>query len=92
MTAGEGRLGLHPHITLTETGEGTAVLLNQRSGKYWQLNATALVVVRALQNGADEETAADQLAQAYPAGADQARGDVAALIATLTEAGALTRH
>ncbi|GAB2714390.1 lasso peptide biosynthesis PqqD family chaperone [Kitasatospora kifunensis] len=70
---------LRPHVTATPTGDGM-VLLDQRSGKYWQLNATAALVLRALLEGASPEQAAAALTAAHPAAADRAAEDVSALV------------
>ncbi|WP_320783358.1 lasso peptide biosynthesis PqqD family chaperone [Streptomyces sp. CRN 30] len=82
-------VALRGHITVTETPDG-AVLLNQRTGRYWQLNATAALVLRALADGGTPERAAAALAARHPAAAGRARADVEALLTTLREADALT--
>ena len=35
---------LSPHVTMTETEHGT-VLLDERTGRYWALNATGTTVI-----------------------------------------------
>ncbi|MFC0601262.1 lasso peptide biosynthesis PqqD family chaperone [Streptomyces palmae] len=85
----ERRFTLCDHIALTETAGG-AVLLNQRTGQYWQLNATATLLARTLRRGATAAEAAAALAAHHPAAADRAAADVTAFLTTLTEAGALT--
>jgi hypothetical protein len=49
-------LTLAKHVSVTETDNGM-VLLNQRSGRYWQLNNTAATVMRALLEGRPAEDA-----------------------------------
>ncbi|KUJ66893.1 hypothetical protein ACZ90_31085 [Streptomyces albus subsp. albus] len=85
----ERRFTLRDHIALTETAGG-AVLLNQRTGQYWQLNATATLIARTFQRGATADEVAAALAARHPAAADRAAADVTAFLAALTDAGALT--
>ncbi|MBC3844429.1 PqqD family protein [Streptacidiphilus sp. 4-A2] len=42
---------LRPHVTATPSGRGM-ILLDTRSGKYWQLNDTGALVLRNLLRGA----------------------------------------
>ncbi|AXK32967.1 lasso peptide biosynthesis PqqD family chaperone [Streptomyces armeniacus] len=79
-------LVLRPHITATPTADGM-VLLDQRTGAYWQMNTTATLVLHALLDGADAEQAAALLAARHPAAAERADSDVAALIRQLHDAG-----
>ncbi|MFF2618040.1 lasso peptide biosynthesis PqqD family chaperone [Kitasatospora sp. NPDC058046] len=80
---------LRPDVTLTPTDDG-AVLLDERSGRYYQLNRTALLVLRSLLDGRTaEETAAD-LSARHPVTADRARADVDRLHETLRTAGLVT--
>lgn len=74
------------HITLTRADSG-AVLLNGRTGRYYQLNLNGSLVLTALLGGATAADAAAQLAAAYPEAADRASADTAALITQLTSAG-----
>jgi hypothetical protein len=79
-------LSLHRHVSRADTDDGM-VLLDERTGRYWNLNPTAGRVVRALLNGATPEDAAAELAGRYPdVSAEQARADVEALLQSLTEA------
>ncbi|MFC8006837.1 lasso peptide biosynthesis PqqD family chaperone [Streptomyces olivaceus] len=82
------RYALRAHVSYVETIDG-AVLLNRRTGRYWQLNPTAALVLRTLCEDGTPEQAADTLAQQYPAAADRAHDDVQALLQALHDADAL---
>ncbi|MBW4718368.1 lasso peptide biosynthesis PqqD family chaperone [Saccharothrix obliqua] len=77
-------------VTLTETEDG-AVLLDRRSGEYWQLNGTGSLIVTSLLRGDTPADVADAVARAYRIDADRATTDVTALITDLTNAHLLTR-
>ncbi|MDJ1134490.1 lasso peptide biosynthesis PqqD family chaperone [Streptomyces iconiensis] len=66
------------------------VLLDERDGRYWQLNATGATVLQALLDGATPEQVTDRLAAARPVAPERAAADVAALIDQLTHAGLVT--
>ncbi|WP_369215000.1 lasso peptide biosynthesis PqqD family chaperone [Streptomyces flavofungini] len=85
---GSNGFALRDHVTVIDTPDG-AVLLNQRTGRYWQLNATATLVLRTLAEGGTPEQAAATLTARHPAAADRADGDVEALLRTLRDADAL---
>ncbi|SFQ48817.1 Coenzyme PQQ synthesis protein D (PqqD) [Amycolatopsis arida] len=82
-------LRLRPDVSLTDTEYGT-VLLDERSGRYWQLNPTATVVVRTLLDGGDAEAAVSALAGEYAVAEDRARNDVTSLVDGLRSAGLVT--
>ncbi|MEU4225038.1 lasso peptide biosynthesis PqqD family chaperone [Nonomuraea sp. NPDC026600] len=64
------------------------VLLDERTGRYWQLNATATLVLRALLCGAAPGEVAKRLTGNHPGlSAEQADHDVAGLLAALRRAG-----
>lgn len=64
------------------------VLLDERTGRYWQLNATATLVLRALLCGAAPGEVAKRLTGDYPGlSAEQADRDVADLLTALRGAG-----
>ncbi|MFJ8648454.1 lasso peptide biosynthesis PqqD family chaperone [Streptomyces sp. NPDC093546] len=73
-------------VSTADTDYGT-VLLDERSGQYWELNPTGTVVVRALMAGGDEAAAADALVAAYDIDRTRAEQDVAALVAELRSSG-----
>ncbi|MER7109785.1 lasso peptide biosynthesis PqqD family chaperone [Streptomyces sp. NPDC000229] len=73
-------------VSTTETRYGT-VLLDQRSGHYWELNPTGTLIVRVLMEGGDEAAAADALVDAYDIDRPRAEQDVALLVAELRSSG-----
>lgn len=72
-------------VSVTETADG-AVVLDQRSGKYWQLNPSGAVVLATLLAGGTPEQAAEAVVARYPVDADRALADVRALVAALRSA------
>ncbi|MFD5271095.1 lasso peptide biosynthesis PqqD family chaperone [Streptomyces sp. NPDC058335] len=66
----------------TDTDDGT-VLLNERTGRYWQLNNTGARVLRALLDGRQPDGIAADLADRYAIDAEQAERDVSAVIERL---------
>ena len=80
---------LRADISVADTDYGQ-VLLDERTGRSWQLNPTGVVVVRALLDGADEDAAVAALTTGYEVSEDQARQDVSALVASLRTAGLVT--
>jgi Coenzyme PQQ synthesis protein D (PqqD) len=73
-------------VSTAETGYGT-VLLDQRTGDYWELNPAGGTVVRTLLAGGDEEAAVDALVAEFDIGREQAARDVAALVSELRTSG-----
>ncbi|MBL1081079.1 lasso peptide biosynthesis PqqD family chaperone [Streptomyces actinomycinicus] len=82
-------LTLRPDVTATATGD-SLVLLDQRSGRYWQLNATGALVLCALLNGSTPEQVGQDLSHHYPVSAEQATVDVTALVQQLSTAHLVT--
>ncbi len=80
---------LRDDISVADTDYGQ-VLLDERTGHYWQLNPTGVVVVRALLGGADEDGAVAALTSTYEVAETQARQDVSTLVAGLRDAGLVT--
>jgi hypothetical protein len=76
---------LNPQVSLAETDDG-AVLLHERTGRYWQLNSTGFLVLRSLTHGETSEQAARTLASRHAIPAARARDDVTALLASLRSA------
>ncbi|WP_230423584.1 lasso peptide biosynthesis PqqD family chaperone [Streptomyces radicis] len=79
-------LKLRADVTAADT-EGATVLLDGRSGRYYQLNATGALVLRDLLAGAAPGEIAGRLAATRPVTTERARADVAALLDHLTRAG-----
>ena len=75
------------HGTTVEWQGYGAVLLDQRRGKYWQLNPAGALLLQAFQDGTGVDGAVRALTERYGIGADRAREDVTALLARLREAG-----
>ncbi|MER6564955.1 lasso peptide biosynthesis PqqD family chaperone [Streptomyces sp. NPDC001093] len=73
-------------ICTAKTDYGT-VLLDQRSGEYWELNPTATLVVDTLMAGGDEAAATAAVAEAFDVDPDRARADVDALVEQLRAGG-----
>ena len=73
---------LHPDVSTTDTDDGT-VLLNERTGRYWQLNNTGAHVLRELLDGPQPAAIATGLASRYGIDSQQAERDVSAVIERL---------
>ncbi|MFJ4281342.1 lasso peptide biosynthesis PqqD family chaperone [Streptomyces massasporeus] len=69
-------------MSTTDTDDGT-VLLNERTGRYWQLNNTGAHVLRELLDGQQPAAIATGLANRYGIDAQQAERDVSAVIERL---------
>ncbi|GAA3168217.1 lasso peptide biosynthesis PqqD family chaperone [Nonomuraea salmonea] len=82
------RVNLRPGVTLTLIDE-VAVLLDERTGRYRQLNATGALVLRSLLAGQSQDGAAADLVRTCPGAAPTADADVAALVAQLRAANLL---
>ncbi len=76
---------LRADVTACPTEDGM-VLLDERTGRYWQLNTTGATVLQALLNGATPEHVTDRLAAARPVSRQRAAADVTALLEALTRA------
>ncbi|MFD8993590.1 lasso peptide biosynthesis PqqD family chaperone [Streptomyces abikoensis] len=81
----------NPHITATATvTEPGTVLLDQRRGRYFQLNTTGGLILRTLLGNGSPEQAATMLTERYGTTLQQARGDVTRLLNALTAARLVT--
>ncbi|WP_431790831.1 lasso peptide biosynthesis PqqD family chaperone [Kocuria palustris] len=74
------------HRVPTEYGE---VLLNEKTGAYWNLNESASRIVAVLENGGAVEDAVKDLVDTYGIDKNQARHDIEAVEASLQKLGAL---
>jgi PqqD family protein of HPr-rel-A system len=83
-------LTLQPDVLATPVGDGL-VLLDRRSGRYWQLNATAATILDVLAGGSSVHEAAEELGRRYPVSAERAAADIAALMHDLRGAGLVLR-
>ena len=73
-------------VSTAETQYGT-VLLDQRTGEYWELNPTGALVVRTLMDDGDETAAITALVARFDIDRDRAEQDVTALVRDLRDAG-----
>ncbi|MEE4423401.1 lasso peptide biosynthesis PqqD family chaperone [Streptomyces bugieae] len=73
-------------VSTAETDYGT-VLLDERSGDYWELNPSGTLVVKTLLGGGEERDAVDALVARFDIDRAQATQDVAALVQELRASG-----
>ncbi|MEH1166909.1 lasso peptide biosynthesis PqqD family chaperone [Micromonospora sp. CPCC 205539] len=78
-------IALAPEVTSAETSNGL-VLLDQRSGRYWQLNGTGAVTVRMLLDGRTPDGVAAALRERFPDSARRVEADVNSLVGALLDA------
>jgi Coenzyme PQQ synthesis protein D (PqqD) len=71
-------LRLSPDITTTLTDDGL-VLLDERSGRYWQLNTTGTIVLQALLAGKTPHHIGQEFATRYRISVERAHHDITAL-------------
>ena len=79
-------LQLRADVSTADTDDGV-VLLDERAGRYWQLNPTGALVLRLLLDGTAPHEVAQTLADRHPVSTEQAAADVAALLERLHTAG-----
>jgi hypothetical protein len=79
---------LRADVSSAETDNGL-VLLDERAGRYWQLNHTGALVLGLLLDGADPEHVAQTLAEQQPVSPEQAATDIGGLLQRLHAAGLL---
>jgi hypothetical protein len=74
---------LAANVTIAETNRGM-VLLNERTGKYWQANETGAAVLRTLIDGGTVSSAVTKLLERHPdVPADRVRDDVQSVLMDL---------
>jgi Coenzyme PQQ synthesis protein D (PqqD) len=78
-------LMLRPDVSVTSTAAGI-VLLDERSGRYWQLNRSGSVALRTLLGGGTPSQAAQQLSSSYGIAPERAAVDIGALLDALRRA------
>ncbi|MFF3350127.1 lasso peptide biosynthesis PqqD family chaperone [Streptomyces sp. NPDC002779] len=78
-----------PDVSTAETTYGT-VLLDQRSGNYWELNPTGTLVVKTLLEGGEEAAAVEALVTEFDIDRTHAEQDVTALVQELRKSGLAT--
>jgi hypothetical protein len=82
-------LQLRADVTTADTDDGT-VLLDERAGRYWQLNPTGALVLQLLLDGVAPHQVAQTLADRHAVSTELAAADVAALLERLRTAGLVT--
>lgn len=78
-------LRLRPDVSVTSTAAGI-VLLDERSGRYWQLNRSGSVTLRTLLEGGTPSQAAQRLSSSYGITHERAAADISALLDALRHA------
>lgn len=78
------------YLTVTDTDYG-AVLLDTKSGEYWQLNPPAALITRTLLDGGDADEAIRQVTDHFDVDAARATTDVHALIDGMRTAGVIQK-
>ncbi|MEV7008679.1 lasso peptide biosynthesis PqqD family chaperone [Streptosporangium sp. NPDC051022] len=76
---------LAPDVSMADTGQ-SMILLDERSGRYWQLNATGAVVVRLLLRGDSVQEVVAELGRRHPGAVRRIAADVAELMHSLKQA------
>jgi hypothetical protein len=79
-------LRLRPDVLVTDTDDGL-VLLDGRSGRYWEVNGTGAATLRGLLGGDSADQVAETLTARYDVPRDRAATDIARFIRTLRNAG-----
>lgn len=83
-------IALGPDVVATDVEDGL-VLLDQRRGRYWQLNRTGAATLRGLLDGDTPDQIAARLTPHQPELRDRARADVDAVLASLLDARLVVR-
>lgn len=83
-------LALRPDVSMVTT-EDAIVLLNERSGRYWQLNQSGSSALCCLLDGHTPADVAQNLARSYGISEVRAAADVDALLKALRTAELVTR-
>jgi hypothetical protein len=84
------KLRNHKYLAVTDTDYG-AVLLDTKSGEYWQLNPTAALVTRTLLEGGEADEAIRRVTDRFDVGSERATTDVHALIDAMRAAGVIQK-
>ncbi|MCC3775083.1 lasso peptide biosynthesis PqqD family chaperone [Streptomyces sp. UNOB3_S3] len=79
-------LALRPGVSAADTDDGM-VLLDEATGRYWQLNDTAAFILRTLLDGATPQDTARRLGERHPRlTAERTAQDVTSLLTALLDA------
>ncbi|MCP2168680.1 lasso peptide biosynthesis PqqD family chaperone [Goodfellowiella coeruleoviolacea] len=73
---------LRADVVFTELDDGS-VLLDERTGRYYQLNTTATLALRTMLDGGSPHHAAEVLADRYDTSHRRASADIVGLITRL---------
>jgi hypothetical protein len=71
----------HDHIVSTEFEGGEGVLVDLNSKQYYQLNETAMLVWRCLENGEPLEAIVSEMTRVYDVSAEQAASKIEKVVA-----------
>lgn len=80
------KLRNHKYLAVTDTEYG-AVLLDTKTGEYWQLNPPAATVTRTLLDGGDAAEAVRRVVERFDVDEERASRDAHALIDNMRAAG-----
>ncbi|OLR92809.1 lasso peptide biosynthesis PqqD family chaperone [Actinokineospora bangkokensis] len=75
-------------VSAAKTPHGM-VLLDERRGRYWQVNETGAAIAAHVLAGRSLDVAVDALLADHPADTDRVRADAAAFVTALRNAGLL---
>ncbi|MGW0515728.1 lasso peptide biosynthesis PqqD family chaperone [Crossiella sp. NPDC003009] len=81
---------LRQDVSTVEVEDGM-VLLDERTGRYYQLNNSGALVLTVLMEGGGEQDAAEALTQCYEVPPERARQDAGAVLAQLCATGLVLR-
>ncbi len=82
MGTGARSMTLRRHVSVSDVQDGM-VLLDERKGRYFKLNASGALILRALLDGSSPADAARVLVERYEVSEERAAADVEALAAEL---------
>ncbi|APU13607.1 MULTISPECIES: lasso peptide biosynthesis PqqD family chaperone [Actinoalloteichus] len=81
---------LTPDVSMTDVGNGM-VLLDERGGRYFQLNETGAVVLRRILAGVAVDEVVAELCAQHPGAAGRVAADVSGIIDSLCAAKVVVR-
>ncbi|MCX4869828.1 lasso peptide biosynthesis PqqD family chaperone [Streptomyces sp. NBC_00257] len=76
---------LAANVSATQTEDGGMVLLDQRTGRYWQLNPTGAAILGLVLSEGDAQAAVRALVEQHPAAAARIPADVTSLVRMLRD-------
>ncbi|MFD4407865.1 lasso peptide biosynthesis PqqD family chaperone [Nocardia sp. NPDC058499] len=80
---------LRTDVSICPTDDGT-ILLDERHGRYWQLNATGAEILVAILDGATPDDVVRRLVDTRPVDRQRAAADITDLLTRLTRADLVT--